>query len=137
MQVGVPRRDQRNTQAMSHPKTQNSHVSRTCNVHQIGLKGAELSEHPVLIPAEQGVAIEFVVQRECSRTSLQLQRGERLLAGNLRASATVGAKKWQLLALGKCSEFPAQRGYTVSFMERIREKRDAQRWRQYGTPASK
>jgi hypothetical protein len=106
-------------------------------VHQIHAKGAEFSDYPVLIPAEQGVTIEFMIQRECSQTPLELQWGERPLAGNLRSNATVEAKERKLLPLSKCGEFPAKRGYPVSFMERIGEERDAQRYRQCRTLAFK
>ena len=102
-------------------------------MHQIRVKGAKLSNYPVPISAKQGVAIEVVVQRKRSQTSLQLQRSEGPLAGNLRSSATVDAKEWKLFALSKCGKLPAKRSYPISFMERIGEKRDTQRYSQWGT----
>src|SRR5689334_7907700 len=121
---------------MSHPKTQDPHISWPGNVHQIGMKGTELSDHPVPIPAEQGIAIQIMVQPERRQTSLQLERGEGLLTGNPRLGATVNAKERKLLPPCKCGELPAQRGNAVGFMERIGEEGDAQRLRQYEFLAS-
>src|ERR1700730_12487737 len=106
-------------------------------MHQIRVKGAKLSNYPVPVSAKQGVAIEVVVQRKRSQTSPQLQRGAGALAGHLRSGATVDAKEWKLCALSKCGKFPPNGGDPVSFMERIGEERDAQRYSQWGTLASR
>src|SRR5258708_5378015 len=113
----MPGRDQRNPKAMSDPKTKDPHISWPRYVHQVRLKWAKLSYHPIPISAQQRIAIEVVVHRESSRASLQLQRGERLLLDCPRSCAAVNAEKGKLLALGKRGEFPAQRGDAIRLME--------------------
>src|SRR5437660_3013295 len=135
VQVCMPRRDQRNPKAMSDPKTQDPHIPWPRNVHQIRVEGAELSDHPVPIAAEQWVAVQIMVQRECSHTSLQLQCGEGLLAGHLRLSATMNGKERKLLALSKRGKLPANSSYPVSFMECIGEESNAKRSRQGAAPS--
>ena len=46
VQVGMPRRDQRNPKGMGHPKTQDPQVSRPRDMHQIRTKRSELMRSP-------------------------------------------------------------------------------------------
>ena len=117
VQVGVPRRDQGNFQAMSDPEAKDSHISRSGNVYQVRAKMPELGDHLIPISAEQGVTVEAMVKPERSQTSPQFHGGEGLPPGHLRASATVNAKKWKLATLRKCGEFTTERAYTVGFVE--------------------
>jgi hypothetical protein len=72
VQIGVPGRDQRNPQGMRGPKSQDPEIPWPGDVHQVGSEQSELIGYPILIPAQQRVAAEFVVNWERRQASLQL-----------------------------------------------------------------
>jgi hypothetical protein len=86
-------------------------------MHDIRLKRLDFSEHPIFVPAQQGVAIEIMVQRKRGEASFQFQGGESLLADRFSPRTAMNAKKRVLSSLSKRSKLAAECGYTVGFAE--------------------
>jgi hypothetical protein len=78
---------------------------------------AKASRHQVLKPAEQGVAVQIVIQRERRQASLQLKCCDVFLSDHPGLCSAVNTKEGEVLALGKRGEFPADSRYSVRLME--------------------
>jgi hypothetical protein len=113
---------------MCYPKAQNPDIAWSRDVNEIRLKRPHLRRYPILVAAEERVAGQIVVHRECSWTSLDLDRRDRWLTGNLCSRSAIHTQKRDLPAVGEGAELLTERCYSVGLAEAIGEERDA-KWR--------
>lgn len=122
---------------MRHPQSHDSHIAGTRDLHQIRLKWPYRVKDEILIPAEQRITVEIMVQAERCKSPLELERGHILTVSQLSTGATVGAKTSRPAVCGMSHKLAADRSHSVRFCKRIGEERDAQCGCQRAAPGSR
>jgi hypothetical protein len=76
-------------------------------VNEIGLEFFELADYPLPVPAEQGIALQVLIEREGGPASLQFQCCHGTLATGSSLRAGMDAAEGQLPLEGETSELAA------------------------------
>ena len=64
VEIGMPRRDQRNTQVVGRPRAQDSHVAGTRDVNHVGAEGAQGASHAPRVAHEQQIEAHIAFHRK-------------------------------------------------------------------------
>jgi hypothetical protein len=115
-------------QSVGNPKAQYADIARAGDVDEVRFKAAHLLGHPLLVPAQKGIAGEIVIQRKRRRTAFHFYRREGLPAVGRCSGAAAHTKKREFATACECGELPAERRNAIGLSEAIGEKSNAQ-WR--------
>ena len=76
-------------------------------MNQVRPELPELIDHPLPVPAEQGIAVQVLIERERSPASIQLQCGHGTPATGSPLGAGVDTAEGKLLMFGEIGELAA------------------------------